>query len=155
MKKLVCILLLLCFTLSFAIAENIDLSNMTIEELALLRDRCQMEIMKSDKWQNVKVPVGVYQIGIEIPAGRWTITPIEGDTAMLIWGTKLDESGQGIDSWNTRFYNAQQITSPKDSYYKYNSVESITWDLKEGQYLIISDCSVYFSPYAGVDFGFK
>ena len=155
MKKLVCILLLICFSLSCAFAENIDLSGMSIEELATLRDRCQMMIMKADKWQQVKVPVGVYQIGKEIPAGHWTITPIEGDTAMLIWGTKLDESGQNIDTWNTKFYNAQQITSPKDSYSVYNSVESISWDLKDGQYLIITDCPVYFTPYAGVDFGFK
>ena len=157
MKKLGAFVLALSMILSvsFAFAESIDLSGMTIEELAQLQNRCQMEIMKSDKWQEVTVPVGLYQIGKEIPAGHWTIKPVDGHTAYVTWGTAIDESGANIDTWNTKFYNAQQITSPTDSYAKYNNVESISWELKVGDYLLIESSSVVFSPFAGVSFGFK
>ena len=57
-----------------ALSESIDLSDLSIEELAMLRDRCQMEMMKSDKWQEVRVPVGVWEVGKDIPAGHWSIT---------------------------------------------------------------------------------
>lgn len=157
MKKLVAVglALIMVFTVSVVFAEGIDLSGMTIEELAQLKDRCQMEIMKSDKWQEVTVPAGFYQIGKEIPAGHWTIKPVKGDTAIVKWGTAIDDSGADIDIWNSKFAHTEQITSPTDSYAKYNNVESVSWDLKEGEYIKIEDSAVVFSPYAGVSFSFK
>lgn len=155
MKKVACILLVFCLFSSVAIAESIDLSGMTIEELVALQERCQLEIMKSDKWQEVTVPAGVYQIGKEIPAGHWTIKPIDGETAEVSWGTALDESKAGIDTWNTRFVNFEQITSPTASYAKYNNIESVSWELRDGDYLIIQSSAVVFTPYAGVSFTFK
>ena len=127
MKKFFCFLLTLAMLLIVmsSFADDIDLSNMSIEELATLRDRCQAEIMKSDKWQEVTVPAGVYQIGKEIPAGYWTIRPVEGDTAELTWGTALNESGASVDAWNSKFCNFVQITSPTDTYAKYNNVENV------------------------------
>lgn len=155
MKKVACFLFVFCLFSSVTIAEGIDLSGMTIEELVALQERCQLEIMKSDKWQEVTVPAGVYQIGKEIPAGHWTIKPVDGDTAELYWGTALDGSKAGLDLWNSEFTNSEQITSPTASYAKYNNIESVSWELRDGDYLIIQSSAVVFTPYAGVSFTFK
>ena len=155
MKRIICLLYTLCLLSTIAMAENIDVSNLSIDELALLRDRCLMEIMKSERWQEVKVPAGVYQIGKEIPAGRWTIKPVDGDTAVVQWGTALDASGTKLDVRNSDFLIAEQITSPNDSYAKYNNVESVTWQLRENDYIVIESSAVIFSPYAGAEFSFK
>ena len=52
-------------------------------------------------------------------------------------------------------YSYQQISHPDDSYYKYNPVSEISWELEEGYYLIIEDGPVIFTPYVGATLNFK
>lgn len=152
MKKIVSILAAAALICSTAMAE-INLAGMSYDELIALQAQVTRQIMLTDKWQEVKVPAGVYQVGVEIPAGKWTIKPVNGQTAMVKVGTKLDESGKDFE------YRAQlsyeQITSPTDSYSKYNQIDSVTFDLKDGQYIIIDSSPVIFTPYAGPSFSFK
>ena len=68
-----------------------------------------MEMMKSDKWQEVRVPVGVWEVGKDIPAGHWSIT-CALDTAYMGWGTvtycdKLKASGKEVDRWGWNVHN--------------------------------------------------
>lgn len=70
-KVLVLLVALLC--LSSAFAEEIDLSSLSFSDLAALRDRCQMEMMTRDEWQEVTVPQGIWEVGKDIPAGTWLI----------------------------------------------------------------------------------
>lgn len=153
MKKLVALALALVLLCSTALAAEIDLSGMSLAELLELQQRVTMAMWETEEWQEVEVPAGVYEVGKDIPAGHWTITPIDGDTAMVSWGGKLNESGTDID-WMSS-YAIEQITSPLDSYSEYNKIESVSWDLKEGSFIIIGSSSVIFTPFAGHNLGFK
>ena len=132
---------------------TVDLSGMSFDELLALKEQVNAALWASDELQEVTVPAGMYQIGKGIPAGHWTIRPVDGDTARIYWGSALDESKTEIASGKK--YNSEQITSPSDSYSKYNNVESVSWDLTNGSYIIIKDSAVVFSPFAGLDLGFK
>ena len=160
MKKAICIIMaaLLLLVQAYAFSENIDISQLSIEELAELRDRCQMEMMKSDKWQEVRVPVGVWEVGKDIPAGHWSIT-CALDTAYMGWGTvtycdKLDASGKDADRWGSDVYFSSQVRNPESG----ASVEATTIDINaaDGAYIIIDFGAMLFTPYTGKpDLGFK
>lgn len=59
---------------ALAVSDGIDLSAMSFDELLALRQQVNMAIWQSDGWQAVEVPAGMYQVGVDIPAGKWTIT---------------------------------------------------------------------------------
>ena len=65
MKKLALTLaLLLTLTLVPAHAE-IDLSGMTLAELMELSQQVTMAMWETEEWEEVEVPIGVYEIGVE------------------------------------------------------------------------------------------
>ena len=160
MRKLAALALLILLTLlpaaSFA-ANAPDLSGLTLEELVALRDRIDLAIWNSGEWQEVTVPQGVYEVGVDIPAGHWTVKAVEGASASVIWGTVLDATKKSIDIWASAFYDYARVVSK--TYEFYNDKEhmsEIDYDLGAGQYLIIEDAKVVFTPYAGKpDLGFK
>lgn len=132
---------------------TVDLSGMSFDELLVLKEQINAALWASDEWQEVTVPAGVYEIGKDIPAGHWTITPVDGETARVYWGSSLDESKTDIPPLS--LYTYEQITSPADTYAKYNNIESVSWDLTGGSFVVIKDSAVIFSPFAGLDLGFK
>ena len=155
MKRTLCIILVVAsFLCSCALAESIDLSSMSIEELAAPRDRCLMEIMKSDKWQEVTVPQGVWKIGTDIPAGHWTLRMSKDAKSVwcgLTYCSKLDDTGLDADWSGTMHY--EQLARPGSDY---PAAAQLDIELKEGMYLIIGNTEVVFSPYTGKpDLGFK
>lgn len=153
MKKLL-VLCLCSLLLAMPLAHaEIDLSGLSFDELLALKEQINLALWASEEWQEVTVPAGVYEIGVDIPAGHWTIRPVDGHTAYITWGPKLEEGGTEVDIW-TR-YSSEQITSPTDSYAKYNNVESASWKLTDGTFIVIENSSVVFTPYAGANLGFK
>ncbi len=56
-------------------AEEIDLYNMTYNELLQLQQQVNTALWNSDGWNEVTVPPGVYEVGKDIPAGRYTVRP--------------------------------------------------------------------------------
>lgn len=130
---------------------EVDISGLSYAELVTLQEQVTKQIMLTDQWQEVRVPAGAYLIGREIPAGKWTMAPQKGQTAIVMLGWELNDVGTSFDHWAERV----QITDHTDSYAEYNPVESVSWELKDGMYLVIEDCSVIFTPYAGPSFSFK
>jgi len=157
MKKLLAVALVLCLLVPCAIAESVDLSGLSFVELAALRDRCQKEMMKRDEWQKVTVPVGVWEIGKDIPAGHWNITASKNSEygwGSLTYCDALDATGKNADRRKSSFYWFGQVKAPGAQ----AAVESenIDLDLKEGGYLIIEHAPMVFTPYTGKpDLGFK
>ena len=157
MKRVICCILLVFTLFPFALAEDIDLSGMTLDELLVLRQRVQFAMVQTDEWQAVRVPVGVWEIGKDIPAGHWSITAAS-DTHYT-WGTitycdKLDAAGKGADRWGSTVYYHSQVKAPDSD----ASVEATTIDLdcKEGTYVILEYSAMIFTPYSGKpDLGFK
>lgn len=161
MKKLfaVCLLMMLVSTVAFA---EVDLSAMSFDELAALRDQCQMEMMNRDEWQEVTVPQGVYEIGKQIPAGTWIIRCADigrNDYLLSIcditWGIGAPDNG---NRWT---YSKQKgevrIYNPNNENYRGETAE-YTITLNKGEFISIHPQynKVVFTPYTGVpSFSFK
>ena len=137
---------------------EIDLSGMTLAELLELQQRVTMAMWETEEWQEVEVPIGVYEIGVDIPAGHWTISAGVGPyTIDITLGKKLDQTGKGID-WADQIYSTHLAN--KDSYmnsmFSGQYAESTDLELTEGTYLIVENGSLIFTPYAGKpSLGFK
>ena len=154
MKKLFALVLCLLMVGGCAAAEEIDLSGMPYDDLVALKDRINLAIWESDEWQEVEVPHGVWEIGKDIPAGKWTIKAAEGVRARVDWGDKLDASGWDFE-WGT-IWIRQFLESETYAYYSGSQPTEVTYDLKEGHYIIVQQGTVYFTPYAGKpSLGFK
>lgn len=159
--KNACRVLSILFALLFAVptfasAESIDLSGMSYVELVALKERINLAMWLSDEWQEVTVPQGVWEVGVDIPAGHWTITT-DARHATVCVGTVLDATGQNIDNYKTQFMYYEAIYSPYS--YTFDAASDrteIDLDLKTGTYVVIDFGSVIFTPYTGKpDLGFK
>ena len=154
MKKFTCILLLValmgCIVLP-ACAEEIDLTTLTWEELLELKSAITLEQLTRDEWEEVEVPQGVYKVGEDIPAGKWTITCKTGYSCMFSFGDTLRDDGHSV-SWSG-IYDIAYIyrSSGKDG-----DMTEYTFEAKDGYYIIIEDSPATFTPYTGTrDLGFK
>lgn len=154
MKRFLALFLVLCSLSSFACA-SVDLSGMSFSDLVALREQVNMALWASDEWQAVEVPKGVYTIGKEIPAGKWTISAVNGAYVDLRWCDKLDESGVKPSS-KSKIYVYDSLYSPYSIYYNSSKSSQLTWNLKDGQYLIVDDGRAVFTPFIGSpNLGFK
>lgn len=139
MRKLF-VLLLALLMIGTAVAEGIDLSGMSYEDLIDLRQQVDAAIWASDGWQEVPVPAGVYVIGEDIPSGRWTVSPGERLSSFTLYPTKADYTEQ------TYNYVTLQMLSEGESY---------TLEVQDGQCLEIGGGALTFAPYVGAALGFK
>ena len=91
MKRFFSALLVITLLLgvSSAIADGIDLSQLSIDELVALKDKINLAIWNSQEWQEVKVPQGVWKVGEDIPAGHWSIEACPGGWANIYNGMIL------------------------------------------------------------------
>lgn len=132
-----------------------DLSGLTFEELVDLRDQINLAIWNSQEWQEVEVPKGVWIVGKDIPAGKWTIKAASGMTAYVYWGDTLDEAGTGI-SYSSRIFEYENLYSVSHRFYEKGYATEVTWNLRNGQYFIVESGIALFTPYVGKpSLGFK
>lgn len=159
MKKLFSALLaFLMLCTAGASAKTIDLSGMSYDELVALKDQINLALWESEKWEEVTVPQGVYQVGADIPAGHWTIKASETDSyasAYVQCGKTLSASKKDLE-WDD-YYASESLVSDKSK--GYNPITDITetdFELENGMYVIVQYSSVVFTPYAGKpSLGFK
>lgn len=125
-----------------------DLSGMTFNELVALKDKINLAIWQSAEWQEVEVPQGVWVVGEDIPAGKWTIKPQDEHSVFVYWGDKLNEAGTNV-AYST-IYEYEVLTSKNNKYYSeaYDLTE-VSWDLKDGHYIVVDDGIAVFTPYSG------
>lgn len=154
MKKVItiCITFLLILTLAPAAFADVDLSGMSFEELVALKDQINLAIWNSADWQEVEVPQGVWEVGADIPAGKWTIKAIPGGNTYIKVGTELEDGGTDV---HTKF--TVDIYDPGHRGYKEGQkLSEGTIDLEVGQYVCIDYANAIFTPYAGKpSLGFK
>lgn len=154
MKKVltICITFVLIFALVPAAFAEVDLSGMSYDELVALKDQINLAIWNSAEWQEVEVPQGVWEVGADIPAGKWTILPgASGNTYVKI-GTEIKDGGTDV-----RSKASETIRNEKYNYFDAASdLTSWTYDFKNGEYVKIDDGPAIFTPYAGKpSLGFK
>ena len=155
MKRVLAIILVCIGLVGMAHAETVDLSGMSYDELVALKDQINLAIWNSSEWQEVEVPQGVWVVGEDIPAGKWTIKAVEGYRVAVYWGDDLNEAGTDL-GWDGDIYESAYVYSKTNSYYDLDELSEITWDLKEGQYVVVEDGIAVFSPYSGkASLGFK
>lgn len=144
MKKLLSVVLIMSLLIPAALSEGIDLSGLTFRELEDLRNQCLLEMMKRDEWQEVTVPHGVYQVGVHIPAGTWTVQCKSGYFTTVEWGEKLESNGQEIDV--TKRSDYQTIYNPEHKRTEASDRISYTFTVRSGDYIIIDHAPAVFTP---------
>lgn len=117
-------------------AAGADLSGMSFEELQELSKKVTAAIMESDGWEEVTVPIGIYKIGEEIPAGRWTI----GNGGYSSPYYRVGKTYEGGEIGRLVYYGSL------------DGDENII--LEDGQYMEILNGPVVFRPYVS-SFTFK
>lgn len=146
MKRFLCLLVGLALVPLFAFAdyENCpDVSGLSYLELMYMHGCVNRALWACEEWTKVEVPSGVYKIGDEIPAGRWTITPTASDDFYTIhYGTKLNRTETGIDS--DSIVDSWNISSN----YSDSMRHRLDITLEEGYYIDLGHKST-FAPYTG------
>lgn len=158
MKKLISLLFVFLFLFSTAYATEIDLSGLSLAELIELQQRVTMAMWETEEWQEVTVPAGVYQIGVDIPEGHWTLTAPDKQYANAAWGTKLTDNKKEIDYRGEFYYNIMLVSENHIMYETMSQLAATTTDLEleQGQWLVIEMGSIVFTPYTGKpSLGFK
>ena len=154
MKKLICAVLSLAIVMAVsaaAFADGIDLSALTWEELLELKAAITLEQLTRDEWEEVEVPQGVYKVGEDIPAGKWTVTCKTGRLCYFEFGEALREDGHSV-SWRGTH---DLVYIYKDAGSDGDQTEN-TFDAKEGYYIVIEKAPATFSPFIGKrDLGFS
>ena len=151
MKKLFVFVVAICVLLTSTVAfADVDLNGLSYDELVELVNKAQLEMMKSDKWQEVIVPEGIYKIGEDIPAGKWTVSaPQKVYVVSIVIGSSM------YDEFTVNFDKYVSLHGPGSALYNEGETSFVTLDLKEGMYIQIQSGSAIFSPYSGNSFSFK
>ena len=150
MKKLIALALAAFLMIGCAAAE-IDLSSMSFDELIALKDKINLAIWNSAEWQEVTVPQGLWEVGADIPAGKWTIKAKNTRTKIEIG--QPDEERAGID-----FSSRKNEFTVRTESASGNAPLEYFIEVVEGDFIFISPTfgAAIFSPYTGKpDLGFK
>lgn len=156
MRKILALVLILLSLVSVSFAEStFDLSGLSYDELVALKDKINLAMWQSEEWQEVEVPQGVYVVGEDIPAGKWTIKAADGVKVYVYWGDALNETGTEL-SFNGKLYEYESLYSADHRFYEKGDTTEVSWDMKDGQYFIVDDGIALFTPYSGKpSLGFK
>lgn len=134
---------LIFIMLSTCSLADVDLSNMSFEELLELQQQVNLTIFNSDEWVEVEVPMGVWDIGKDIPAGRWELS--RGPNANTYLSTYVV------------YYLERHSSGQPDKIrgqYRIRDGETLVIELFDGNVLKIEDSSVIFKHYVP-SFNFK
>lgn len=129
MRRLLSFLMavIIVFAASAALAD-VDLAGMSYDELVELQRAAAKEIMSRPEWKEVEVPAGQYTIGVDIPAGVYSVTP------------KNEYRGVYL-RWYPR---------PDDNYWDYVHIydKLARFDFYEGMRIYTEDTAIFAPPIA-------
>lgn len=139
MKKIVSLLLISILSVSIvanAAASDIDFSNYSFSELVELQQKLNQALWSCDEWIEVEVPLGVWDIGKDIPAGRYELSP--------------GSNANAYSYPNVIYYLERHENGTPDKIrgqYKIKFGETLVIELFDGNVLKIEDTSVIFRIY--------
>ena len=155
MKKALAFIVVAVLILSLAPASMAewDLSGLSFDDLVALKDQIDLAIWNSQEWQEVEVPQGLYKVGADIPAGKWTIRAPSGKANYVKIGSQLDDNGTDVDyHGDLRMIRGENYTG----FLLSSACDFWTVDLREDQYVSITNGPAVFTPYSGKpSLGFK
>lgn len=156
MKRFLCLLFVLALFPVVCLADLPDISDLSFDELVQLRQQLNLAIWNSEEWQEVTVPIGVWKIGEDIPAGKWTITMSSDSTSswgVLYYCDQLENGGTEASSSGRVYFS--EILIPENSS-ENDSAKFVDVNCTSGNYIVIERAPMVFSPFAGKpDLGFK
>ena len=132
MKKsaitLICILSVLLPCAAFS--ETFD---ELLEEKQLL---CQA-LWTAEEWSEVLLPIGAYEIGVDIPAGEWTFYAYDYSRPRIHYGRELMPGGARMHEGNVAEW-AETVKSPKFDHFDSRTDKSyFTAKLKSRRYIVV------------------
>jgi len=147
MKRFFCILFSLFLLPVVSFADLPDLSGLSADELISARDQLNLLIWNSESWQSVEVPAGVYVVGVDIPAGHWTLKPPAGGSVVIEYFKNSDETGKRpADALDNYF--SESLADEASSYASFVHMRQVDIDMKEGFYFtVVNGPFVIFEPY--------
>lgn len=158
MKKLVALVVALILVSSVALATTVsfDFSGLSLAQLIEVQQQLTMAMWATEEWQEVEVPQGIYEIGVDIPAGHWTIKAADGAFIGIFYGDKLNDSGKSV-SFSSSSFATTTIKSTKSSSFDKNTDQAVyDLDVKDGYFIQIENGTAVFTPYTGKPaLGFK
>lgn len=144
------LVVVMAFWAHYATASEADLKSLSFEDLLALQDRIYAELMTRPEWTEVTVPAGVYEIGVDIPEGMWTITAEEHAWISIFIGKELDETRTYVTDdqyiWVT-------LTGKKSEYADPTTKDTASINLPNGYYFTC-DGPVVFTKYTKPALGF-
>ena len=91
-RRLFCLLLVSLFIIPAALADKVDLSSMSDDEIVNLLSQVNQEVVSRGINKTAKLPQGGYIAGKDLPAGRYIYTSLaKGDD----WGNLTVKSDEG------------------------------------------------------------
>lgn len=93
MKKFICLVVSLICLMSFAVADSIDLSGLSYDDLISLQRNLVQEIISRPEWKEVKVPAGTWKVGEDIPAGTYGVSTKSILVTMTVYKSENKEFG--------------------------------------------------------------
>ena len=131
------------------------LSGLSFDELIALREQLNLAIWNCQEWQEVTIPTGTWIVGVDIPAGHWSIRT-SGKLSILNISAFDHADAAGKSAEGASFFWIQTICSPdyaEITDFDFSTVADI--NLQNGWYFKCEG-TVIFSPYSGhADFGFQ
>ena len=156
MKKLFIILIAVLSICPALVSAEVDLSGMSFDELVSLRNQINYALMETDEWEEVTVPCGTWKVGEVIPAGKWTITAVDGAYVGIEYGSTLDESEMSISYYSKNYYVETIISPTSYIFQKGQDTAQVDLELKKGNYFCVTSGEAVLTPYAGKpNLGFK
>jgi hypothetical protein len=146
MKKATVLFLFLILLLALSpvsLAES-KYDGFTFEQLQTEYLAILQAMWKTDAWQRVEVPAGVYEVGVEIPEGEWTISNSNYFTAVV--GGKLDATKTEVDRDSIKAYELVYMEEYKNGW---------TVELMTGDFIELSKAVCFSVPVKGQGFTFK
>ncbi len=141
MKKIISLFLVfVILSMPAALAEEIDVKKYSYKQLELIEKAIRHEMMTRPEWKRVTVPVGIWKVGDDIPAGTYSIraTP-EGITSVTLWRrAKDDYSSNGLILCESVIFDETDL------------IGKVIFE--EGNVLEISGSPVYLCPPVSLEF---
>jgi|LSQX01.2.fsa_nt_gb hypothetical protein len=135
MKKTFALLLALLMMTSTASAVSID--TLSLDELMDLRIRIEERIIELSEDWSLRVPMGIYEVGKDVPAGSYSVESEKGNRARFMLSSSYEKALS-----NTVLFS-EYLSEDKE----FGKII-----FSDGQFLKIEDNAVLLRKYKGLSF---